>query len=48
MIVYNKNIPVLLIIFNRPYTTRQVFERIRDAQPKRLYVAADGPKNEAE
>ena len=36
--------PVLLIVFNRPDTTRQVFETIRRARPARLYVAADGPR----
>lgn len=36
--------PVLFIIFNRPGTTGQVFERIREAKPTRLYVAADGPR----
>ncbi|MFC6222988.1 nucleotide-diphospho-sugar transferase [Hymenobacter artigasi] len=36
--------PVLLILFNRPQATRQVFEAIRQAQPARLYVAADGPR----
>lgn len=36
--------PVLFIIFNRPETTRIVFEAIRQARPKRLYVAADGPR----
>ena len=35
---------VLFLIFNRPETTRQVFEAIRAAQPPRLYVAADGPR----
>jgi hypothetical protein len=35
---------VLFIIFNRPDTTRQVFEAIRQAKPPRLYVAADGPR----
>lgn len=38
------NTPVLFIIFNRPAVTRQVFDRIRQAQPPRLYVAADGPR----
>ena len=38
------HIPVLLIIFKRPDTTRQVFEAIRQAKPPRLYVAADGPR----
>lgn len=35
---------VLMIIFNRPETTRLVFEAIRKAKPPRLYVAADGPR----
>src|SRR6185312_8069966 len=35
---------VLFIIFNRPETTRRVFDCIRDAQPPRLYIAADGPR----
>ena len=34
---------VLLLVFNRPDTTRQVFEAIRSARPPRLYVVADGP-----
>ena len=36
--------PVLLIVFNRPDTTRQVFGAIRCAQPRQLFVAADGPR----
>lgn len=36
--------PVLFIIFNRPEPTQQVFSAIRQAQPTRLYVAADGPR----
>lgn len=36
--------PVLFLVFNRPDTTRQVFEAIRKAKPPRLYVAADGPR----
>src|SRR5882762_1833703 len=35
---------VLLIIFNRPETTKLVFEAIRKAKPSRLYIAADGPR----
>lgn len=37
--------PILLIIFNRPDLTRQVFDSIRRVQPRHLYVAADGPRN---
>lgn len=36
--------PVLLIIFNRAHTTQKVFDRIRQVRPKKLYVAADGPR----
>lgn len=36
--------PVLFLVFNRPDTTAQVFERIRAAKPPRLYVSADGPR----
>ncbi len=36
--------PVLLIIFNRPDTTQRVFDAIRAAKPKKLYVSADAPR----
>jgi hypothetical protein len=36
--------PVLLVVFNRPDTTARVFERVREARPRRLFVAADGPR----
>jgi len=36
--------PVLLLVFNRPEVTAEVFAAIRTAQPSRLYVAADGPR----
>jgi hypothetical protein len=36
--------PVLLVVFNRPETTRTAFAAIRAARPERLYVAADGPR----
>lgn len=38
------NTPVLFIIFNRPETTQKVFEAIRQAKPRLLFVAADGPR----
>lgn len=44
MITYNTDIPVLLLIFNRPDTTSRVFSQIRKARPGKLYVAADGPR----
>lgn len=36
--------PILFIIFKRSDTTLKVFERIREARPTKLYVAADGPR----
>lgn len=36
--------PVLFLVFNKPETTARVFEAIRKAKPKKLYVAADGPR----
>jgi hypothetical protein len=35
---------ILLIIFNRPETTRKVFDAIARVRPRRLLVAADGPR----
>ncbi len=41
--------PILFLIFNRPDTTQVVFNEIRKAKPKQLYIAADGPrKNRSE
>jgi hypothetical protein len=38
------DIPILLLVFNRPNTTQEVFQRIKQIKPKRLYVASDGPR----
>ncbi len=38
--------PVLFLIFNRPDTTRRVFEAIRQVRPRRLYIAVDGPRDD--
>ncbi|BBY00488.1 hemolytic protein HlpA [Mycobacterium seoulense] len=38
-------VPIIFIIFNRPDTTRQVFEAIRAARPSKLLVVADGPRS---
>lgn len=35
---------VLLVVFNRPEHTARAFARIREMQPPKLYVAADGPR----
>lgn len=36
--------PVLFVTFNRPDTTRVVFEVIRQVKPKKLYISSDGPR----
>lgn len=38
--------PVVFIIFNRPDTTKRVFEAIRQAKPPQLLVIADGPRQD--
>jgi hypothetical protein len=38
------SVPVLLVAFNRPDTTKVVFQKIREARPQKLYVAVDGPR----
>ena len=39
---------VLFLIFNRPETTRRVFEAIRAVKPLRLYIASDGARVDKE
>ncbi len=39
------NTAVLLIAFNRPETTQLVFDQIRKAAPRKLFIAIDGPRN---
>ncbi len=38
--------PILFIIFNRPDTTFQVFKKIKELRPTKLYIVADGARNE--
>lgn len=43
-IPYETRSAVLFLVFNRPDVTCKVFDRIKEARPKRLYIAADGPR----
>jgi len=36
--------PILFLVFNRPDTTLRVFQAIRKVRPTRLFIAADGPR----
>ena len=38
------NTPILLVIFNRPDSTKKLFNVIKTIKPKKLYIAADGPR----
>ncbi len=38
------DVPVVLIIFRRPEETRKVFQAIRRAKPKRLYIVGDAAR----
>ena len=38
--------PVIFFIFNRPELTKQVWEAITRAKPKKLYICADGPRKD--
>jgi hypothetical protein len=41
---FKLSVPVLLIAFNRPDTTKMVLNKIKEAKPSELYVAVDGPR----
>ncbi|TRX13390.1 nucleotide-diphospho-sugar transferase [Flavobacterium gawalongense] len=43
--MYQVKSPILFLIFNRPKETQFLFNAIKLAKPKKLYVAADGPRN---
>ena len=42
------DVPVLLITWRRPETTRQVLCALRQVSPSVVYVASDGPRNQIE
>jgi mannosyltransferase OCH1-like enzyme len=48
MLSYNSNTPILFVVFNRLDTAQKVFSKIKNVKPERLYIAADGPRNERE
>lgn len=42
------DVPILFMVFNRPDTTKLVFEEIKKIRPKMLFIAIDGPRNDIE
>ncbi len=43
-----KEVPVTIIIFNRPETTRMVFEQVKKVCPKKIFIISDEGRNEKE
>jgi hypothetical protein len=41
---FSLDIPVVLIVFNRPEKTQMVWEAIAKAEPKKLLIVADGAR----
>lgn len=35
---------ILFVLFNRPHHVREVLDRIRQVQPRELFVSVDGPR----
>lgn len=40
------DLSVLIIFFARPNTVKEVFEKVKEARPTRLFLFCDGPRNE--
>lgn len=40
------DLSVLIIFFARPSTVKDVFEKVKEARPKQLFLFCDGPRNE--
>ncbi len=38
------NTPILIVAFNRPDKVQQVFNRVREVQPKQLFLSVDGAR----
>lgn len=43
---FQSHTPVILLIFQRPEQTAQVFEMVRQVKPPKLLVVADGPRSD--
>lgn len=42
------NVPVVLFIFKRKEKIKQIIDKIKEVQPKKIYILGDGPRNEEE
>ena len=48
MDLYHTKTPVAIIIFNRYENAHSVLQQIRKAEPKELFIIADGPRKNRE
>ena len=46
-IKFKTEIPILLIVFNRPKLTKKLLKSLELLKPNKIYVAADGPRNDS-
>ncbi len=44
----NFNVPLLLILFNRPQYIKESIDSINQIKPNKLYIHIDGPRNDAD
>lgn len=44
MSIYQVNVPVVLIIFNRPHCIEKVFDVVRKVKPPELFIVSDGAR----
>ncbi len=42
----SRNIPLVLVVYNRPGHTRKVLDAIKESGHRKLYIFSDGPKSE--
>lgn len=40
------NTPLVLFVYNRPENVNKIISKLKDIKPKKIFVFADGPKNE--
>jgi hypothetical protein len=40
------DIPILMLVFNRPELTERVLNRVLEINPRKIYVVADGARLE--
>ena len=40
------NTPLVLFVYNRPENINKIISKLKDIKPKKIFVFADGPKNE--